>query len=113
MRTKFVLASIVAVLACSAGHLSAQQPADAPALYARQCAPCHGAAGVPNAAMARSMGIPDLTDARGMATRPDSVLEASVAGGKGKMQGYRARLSAEQIHALVAYVKTLRRPAAH
>jgi mono/diheme cytochrome c family protein len=109
---RVVVCGLLAMAALTAGA-AAQQPTDAAALYARQCASCHGATGAPNPAMARSLGtIPDFTDARVMAAQPDSVLEAAIAAGKGRnMPAYRSRLSAAQIRALVTYVKTLsRRP---
>lgn len=109
---RVVMCGLLAMAALTAGA-AAQQPTDAAAVYARQCASCHGATGAPNPAMVRSLGtIPDFTDARVMAAQPDSVLEAAIAGGKGRnMPAYRSRLSAAQIRALVTYVKTLRRPA--
>lgn len=113
MKAKRVVVCGLLAMAAGTARLAAQQPTDAAALYARQCASCHGATGAPNPAMVRSLGtIPDFTDARGMAAQPDSVLQAAIAGGKGRnMPAYRSRLSAEQIRALVTYVKTLsRRP---
>ena len=112
--TRVVVCGLVAMVALTAGA-AAQQPTDAAALYARQCASCHGAAGTPNPAMARSLGaIPDFADARGVAAQPDSVLQAAITGGKGRtMPAYRSRLTADQIRALVTYVKSLSRRPAH
>jgi mono/diheme cytochrome c family protein len=111
---RVVVCGMLAMVAGTAS-VAAQQPTDAAALYARQCASCHGAAGTPNPAMARSLGtIPDFTDARGVAAQPDSVLQAAIAGGKGRnMPAYRSRLTADQIRALVTYMKSLSRRPAH
>jgi cytochrome c6 len=109
MMTRLTIACAVLVMVTGAGRLAAQQPAETPAaLYGRQCAACHGAAGVPSAAMARTMGIPDLTDAHGVLAKPDTALQTSVRAGKGKMQAYGTRLSADQIRQLVTYIRTLR-----
>ena len=108
MTTKVVvLAGLFAFAA--AGALRAQQPADAPSLFAKTCASCHGAKGTPTAAMAHAMpGLPDFA-AASMASVPDSVLRDAIANGKGRiMQGYKSRLSAEQIAALVTYIRTFK-----
>jgi mono/diheme cytochrome c family protein len=113
MKVSVIAASGLVAIGLGAGTLRAQQPADAAQLYARNCASCHGATGTPNPAMARAMGaIPDFSDARAMAALSDSVLSAAITDGKGRsMPAYRARLSAEQIRAVVTYVRGLsRRP---
>ena len=108
MTTKvMLLAGLIA--AASAGALSAQQPTDAPSLFAQKCASCHGAKGTPAAAMAHAMpGLPDFA-ASSMASVSDSVLKDVVANGKGQMmRAYKTQLSAEQIAALVAYIRTFK-----
>jgi mono/diheme cytochrome c family protein len=112
--SRVVVCGLVAMVALSA-RAAAQQPTDAATLYGRQCASCHGAAGTPNPAMARSLGaMPDFADARGVAAQPDSVLLAAITAGKGRgMPAYRSRLSAVQIRALVTYVKSLSKRPAH
>jgi len=108
MTTKvMLLAGLIAV--ASAGALRAQQPADTPSLFAKTCASCHGAKGTPAAAMAHAMpGLPDFA-AASMASVPDSVLKDAIANGKGRiMQSYKARLTTEQIAALVAYIRTFK-----
>ena len=101
-----ILAGLFAL--ASAGVLRAQQPVDAPALYAKTCASCHGAKGSPSATMAHSMGIPDFASGV-LASVPDSVLKNTVANGKGRMMpSYKSRLSAEQIAALVTYIRTFK-----
>lgn len=112
MSRMFVVATAVAALAFHAGTLAAQAP-DGAQLYTRNCVTCHGATGVPNAAMVRSLGaIPDFSDARTMGAIADSTLVNAVANGKGRgMPAYKTRLTAEQIRAIVAHVRTLgRRP---
>jgi mono/diheme cytochrome c family protein len=110
MSTKvMILSTIVALVSVSA--LRAQQPADGPTLYAKTCASCHGPKGTPAPAMARSMaGIPDFANAQAMASVADSVMRHVVSEGKGRtMPSYKARLTPEQINALVRYIRTLSR----
>jgi cytochrome c oxidase cbb3-type subunit 3 len=94
-----------------AGASQAQQAADGAQLYARNCASCHGASGVPNPAMVRSLGaMPDLSDARVLAALADTTIANAITAGKGRgMPAYRGRLTAEQIQAVIAYVRTLNR----
>ena len=108
MKASVAIAGLVVAVFGGASRLSAQQAAETPAqLYGRTCAACHGVAGVPAPAMATSMGIPNFTDAHGVAAKPDSVLQNSVRAGKAKMPAYGSRLSADQIRGLVTYIKTL------
>ena len=107
MTTKvMILAGLFAL--GSAGALRAQQPADTPSLFAKTCASCHGAKGSPSPAMGRSMGIPDFA-AGALASLPDSVLKNTIANGKGRMMpAYKSRLTAEQIAALVSYIRAFK-----
>lgn len=109
MTTKvMILAGVIAMASASA--LSAQQPADAASTYAKSCASCHGPKGTPAPAMGRSMpGLPDLA-AASTAALPDSALRNAIANGKGRMMAaYKTRLTAEQINALVSYLRTFSR----
>jgi mono/diheme cytochrome c family protein len=116
MTTKVMIVSTLVALV-SASALQAQQPPSAPpaqpaappadsaALYAKSCAACHGARGTPSAAMARS--TIDFASAEAMAAVTDSALRLAITDGKGRaMPAYKARLTAEQITALVGYIRT-------
>ncbi len=98
-----VLAGLLVLDAGSA--LRAQQATDAATLYARNCASCHGAKGTPSSAMA-SMHMPDFAS-NALASVADSTLRNTVSAGKGRMMlAYKAKLTAEQIAALVTYIRT-------
>ena len=105
------IAAVAAALVIGASSLRAQAaPApDGAQLFARNCSSCHGAAGVPNPAMVRSLGaIPDFTDARAMAAVADTTMTNVVTNGKGRtMPAYKTRLTPEQVHAIVTYVRSL------
>jgi mono/diheme cytochrome c family protein len=109
MKKVMVLAGLVALASASA--LRAQEPADAPSLYAKNCASCHGAKGTPAPAMARSMaGIPDFAAEHALASVADSTLRSVVSAGKGRMMpSYKSRLTPPQIASLVTYIRTFSR----
>ena len=101
-----VLAGLLVLGGAAAAR--AQQPNDAASLYAKTCASCHGPKGTPGAGMA-SMHIPDFASSA-FAAIPDSTLRNTVAAGKGRMMpSYKARLTADQIAALVTYIRTFSR----
>ena len=104
------LLAIAATGALRAQQPAAQQPADAASLYARSCASCHGAKGTPSPAMLHSMpGLPDFASAA-IASVPDSVLRNVITNGKPPMMlAYKTRLTADQISALVTYIKAFSR----
>jgi predicted CXXCH cytochrome family protein len=107
---RICLAAALVALAAGASTLQAQAP-DGAALYTRACTSCHGAAGVPNPAMVRSLGaIPDLSDPAFQRTLADSTISNVIANGKGtKMRAPRTPYTPEQLRALVAHVRSLRR----
>ncbi len=97
----------------AAGVARAQQPESGGAIYARQCASCHGARGTPNPGMARALHIPDLATATA-ATLPDSVIREVVTNGKGRtMPAYKAKLTPAQIEAVGDYVRSLGKHEGH
>lgn len=73
--------------------------------YKAKCAMCHGADG--KGAMAKKMGSHDLTDpaVQGMS---EADIAKVVSDGKGKMTGFKGKLSDDQIKGVAAYVKTLK-----
>jgi mono/diheme cytochrome c family protein len=102
-------AGLALVLGAATLHAQAAPAADGAQLFARSCASCHGAAGVPNPAMVRSLGaIPDFSDAHVMGALADSTMVNVVTNGKGRsMPAYKTRLTPDQVRAVVAYVRTL------
>jgi cytochrome c553 len=78
--------------------------ADSPNLYKAKCAVCHGADGAGKSTMKntelRATEVQKQTDAQ---------LQEAVANGKGKMPGYKDKLSKEQIASLVTHIRSLGR----
>ncbi len=77
-------------------------------LYKSKCQGCHGPGGVPNAGMAKSMGMKPLgeSDVQAMS---DADLTATIENGKGKMKGFKGTLSDAQVKDLVTYIRTLKK----
>ena len=94
-----VLATLTAIAVLSFPSLSAQAQ-DGSATYKAKCAMCHGADG-------SKMAAHDLQGAaaQGMS---DADLAAIITNGKGKMPASKA-LKPDQVSALVAYVRTLKK----
>lgn len=103
----------VALVMCACLACSRPAPAaiDAPALFAQACAKCHGADG--------SGGLPtvangprpiDFTGAAWQAERSDAEIVSAIRTGRGAMPPFEDLLTGEQITALGAYIRALKRP---
>jgi cytochrome c6 len=82
--------------------------ADGQTLYASKCVICHGKNGVGTPAW-RAKGQPDLSSSEWQKTRSDDQIATRIREGKGKMPGFRSKLSEEEIAALVKQVRSLRK----
>jgi mono/diheme cytochrome c family protein len=78
--------------------------ADGKVLYETKCAQCHGKDGV---ARPPGKGSKDFNDPAFQSAWTDESIARITADGKGKMPGYRSKLSPEQIRAVAAHVKSL------
>jgi cytochrome c6 len=78
--------------------------ADGKILYETKCAQCHGKDGV---AKPPAKGSKDFNDPAFQSAWTEEAIARITTEGKGKMPGYRSRLSPEQIRAVAAHVKTL------
>jgi cytochrome c6 len=99
-RSSVVLAATV-LLACGMSFAD-----DGAATYKSKCAMCHGPAGTPNPAMAKSMGIKPVSDPDMKALTVDQIT-AAVKNGKGKMHPV-AGLTDPQVKDVAAYFKSLK-----
>ena len=87
---------------------------DAKSIWTAQCAKCHGADGKGQTKIGQKLGIRDFTDAKVQAAiKDDAAFKALREGlksddGKTQMKPFDA-LSDDQIKALVAYVRTLKK----
>jgi mono/diheme cytochrome c family protein len=102
------------VIGLTAGSALAQ---DAKAIYAKECAKCHGDAGAGDGAMGQKLkdkpsdwtkgggGLKDLDDAK----IAESIKKGGVAIGKSKAMPAYPKLSDADVQSLVTYVKALKK----
>ena len=104
MRKPSLAVSLLA-FALIAGLLPALAEEGGQALYDQKCAMCHGKDGV---AKKMAAGSADLNDPKWQeATSIDDII-ALTNDGKGKMKGYKDKLSPEEIQQIADYVMTLK-----
>jgi mono/diheme cytochrome c family protein len=76
------------------------------ATFRTKCAICHGPDGS-GSAVGKSMNVPDLRSPA-VQKLPDAQLAQIISDGKGGMPSFKSSLSEDQVHSLVAYVRSLR-----
>jgi mono/diheme cytochrome c family protein len=81
----------------------------APALYARNCASCHGRDGRAKTLRAKRNHARNLSDSEWQNRVSDERIFNSIMNGKGKMPAFGKKLSEQEIDALVAYVRGLKK----
>ena len=102
---------IIGALALSAWTVRA---ADAPALYEKHCAKCHGADGKGDTKMGKKVGAKDLTDAKVQAELKDDQAFKAIKEGlkdkEGKLQMKPIEgATDDEIKALVRHVRTFKK----
>jgi mono/diheme cytochrome c family protein len=108
---KIIITIAISLFAASAVSARA---ADAKQNWENHCAQCHGKDGHANTKMGMKLQAKDLTDPKVQASFTDAkaataIKEGMKEGGKTKMTAFGSKLSADEINALVAYVRTLKR----
>jgi mono/diheme cytochrome c family protein len=108
---KAIVSIIVTLLGASAMTLRA---ADAKANWDANCVQCHGKTGTADTKMGKMLNAKDLTDPKVQAAfsdakAADSIKNGVKEGGKTTMKAFGDKLSADEIKALVAYVRTLKK----
>ena len=83
----------------------APDSADATATFRAKCAMCHGPDGS-GSEVGKSMNVPDLRSPA-VQKLPDAQLAQIISDGKGGMPSFKSSLTEEQIHALVAHIRSL------
>jgi mono/diheme cytochrome c family protein len=76
--------------------------------YKAKCAMCHGADGLATSPIAKNMKVLSFKDPA-MLKASDAQFIASTDNGKGKMQGYKGKLTDAQIRDVIKYVRTLQK----
>lgn len=79
------------------------------AVYEAKCTRCHGADGAGRTRMAEIVEPPDMSDPAWQRRHSNARMVAAVANGRGQMPAFKKKLTRQEIAAVVAYVRTLRR----
>jgi cytochrome c6 len=92
----------------------AVRAADAKANWDNNCAQCHGVTGKGDTKMGKLLNAADLTDPKKQASFTDAKATAAIKdgvkqNGKTTMKAFGGKLSDDEIKALVAYVRTLKK----
>jgi cytochrome c6 len=108
---KTIISLIITLLVAST---ISGRAADAKALWAANCTPCHGASGNGDTKMGKTLGAADLTDSKKQASFSNAQAAAAIKdgvkqNGKTAMKAFGGKLSDDDIKALVAYVRTLKK----
>jgi cytochrome c553 len=99
---KTMISVISTIIIASSGAAFA---ADGAALWAQNCASCHGKDGSGNTTMGKKLGVKDYSKDQGFS---DAEAANVIKNGKGKMKAYK-QLSDGDVKALVAYVRSLKK----
>ena len=108
---KTIVTVVVSLYIASAFSIKA---ADPKANWANNCAQCHGPTGKGDTKMGKMLSAMDLTDPKKQASFTDAQAATAIKdgikqNGKTTMKAFRGKLSEEEIKALVAYVRTLKK----
>jgi mono/diheme cytochrome c family protein len=108
---KTILSLAASVLLASSMSLFA---ADAKANWDANCVQCHGKDGKADTKMGKTLNAKDLTDAKVQAEFSDAKAAESIKNGvkengKTTMKAFGGKLTDDEIKALVAYVRTLKK----
>jgi cytochrome c6 len=76
------------------------------AFYKQKCAACHGADGKGDTPTGKTMKVRSFTDPE-VAKMSDEDLSSLIEKGKGKMPAYGKSMKADEIKAMVAYIRSL------
>ena len=92
----------------------AARAADAKTNWANNCAQCHGASGKGDTKMGKMLNAMDLTDPKKQSSFTDAQATTAIKdgikqNGKTTMKAFGGKLSDDEIKALVAYVRTLKK----
>jgi mono/diheme cytochrome c family protein len=92
----------------------AARAADAKANWDNNCAQCHGASGKGDTKMGKMLNAMDLTDSKKQSSFTDAQAATAIKdgikqNGKTTMKAFGGKFSDDEIKALVAYVRTLKK----
>lgn len=77
---------------------------DGAALYKSKCAMCHGPDGTGNTPMGKALKVKSLASPE-VQKQTDAELEKTISSGKGKMPAFAGKLSADELKAVVQFIR--------
>jgi len=98
----------LSILAVAPVALAGGGGSDGTAIYKAKCAMCHGPDGAGQTTMGKNMKLRDLRSAD-VQKQTDAELTKWITDGKGKMPGYKGKLSTADIQALVTFIRSLKK----
>ena len=107
MRKQLTLIAVIAltgILFLTAGAFAA----DGAAVYKAKCASCHGQTGAGDTGIGKSLKLRDFSTAD-VQKQSDADLTTVISKGKGKMPAYDGKLTADEIKAVVATIRTFKK----
>ncbi|HYG81838.1 MAG TPA: c-type cytochrome [Pyrinomonadaceae bacterium] len=87
---------------------ASRRQAPAKALFARNCATCHGSDGRGETVAGKISGAPDLADRKWQESVNEKRMAASITRGRGSMPSFEEKLSQSEIASLVSHVRSLK-----
>jgi cytochrome c553 len=104
----------ILLIAGIAGFCTVATAADAKDNWDKNCASCHGKDGKGQTTMGKKVGCKDLTDAKVQEALKDeeaikSIKEGTKKDGKELMKPFAEKLTADEIKALVAHIRTFKK----
>lgn len=106
--------TILAAFGLSAAAATSALAGDAAANWTKDCMQCHGKTGAADTKMGQKLQAKDLTDPKVQASFTDAqaataIKEGIKENGKTKMKAFGDKLSDDDVKALVAYVRSLKK----
>jgi cytochrome c6 len=105
MKKLFAVLTLLAIVVVTPAVYAAE---DGAAVFKSKCAMCHGPDGAGQTAMGKNLKLKPLGSAE-VQKLTDEELTKTISDGKGKMPAYKTKLSADQIKAVVAFIRTLKK----
>ena len=106
MKTKTATLLIIGSIVCSAGLASA---ADAAENWTKMCASCHAKDGSGSTVMGKKNNVGDYSKPDVQAKFTDAQATQVITDGKDKMKPFKDKLTPDEVKALVAYIRGLKK----
>jgi cytochrome c6 len=103
---KFFLPTLICMLSCVVAPFAMQAQSDADKIYKTNCVLCHSADGSGGSPTGKAMHAKDLRSDE-VQKQSDAALAEVISKGRGKMPAFGAKIKADDVTKLVAYIRAL------